>query len=179
MVWKASSEWGTPLFQTNSRDDQLSGLFGLLLWGNLNPICCLPGCTAESCFLIGVLMFADCRQRQISRIHQMWSCVLQPVSERCSDVFAQVSHLQEAIDPPPVSPTLHLTPSHWSVPCSFLSHYLQSVLNDCQLMNIIDYSSYSLFFVFSNCVNKCWLFGALNRNFGLYVIATKTGRNCV
>lgn len=84
-------------------------------------ICCLPGWTAESCFLIGVLMFADCRQRQISRIHQMWSCVLQPVSERCSDVFAHVSHLQEAIDPPPVPPTLHLTSSHCEVCPAVLS----------------------------------------------------------
>lgn len=101
-------------------------------------------------------MFADCRQRQISRIHQMWSCVLQPVSERCPDVFAHVSHLQEAIDPPPVPPTLHMTSSHCDV-CPavfFLTIYNLTVLNDCQLMHIIDYSSYSLFFVFSNCVNK-------------------------
>ncbi|XP_029687996.1 E3 ubiquitin-protein ligase RNF4 isoform X1 [Takifugu rubripes] len=80
----------------------------------------------------------------------------EPVSERCPDVFAHVSHLQEAIDPPPVPPTLHLTSSHCDV-CPavfFLTIYNLTVLNDCQLMHIIDYSSYSLFFVFSNCVNK-------------------------
>lgn len=39
----------------------------------------------------------------------MWSRVLQPVSERRSEVITHLSHLQEETDPPPVPPSLHLT----------------------------------------------------------------------
>lgn len=139
---------------------------------------CLPGWRAESCF------WWECWCLQIVDSGRL------VVSTKCGHVFCSQC-LRDALTSSHTCPTcrkrlthrqyhpLYIWRHHADV-CPalfFLTIYKLTVLNDCQVMHIIDYSSYSLFFEFSNCVNKFWL--SLNRNFGLYVITTKTGRCCV
>lgn len=93
------------------------------------------------------------------------------VSTKCGHVFCSQC-LRDALTSSHTCPTcrkrltrrqyhpLYIWPQR-SAACRalLLTIYNLTGLNDCQLMHIIDYSSYSLFFVFSNCVNKLTFWG--------------------
>lgn len=98
------------VFQVDPRDHQLSHLYGLILWGE-TLIWTVHTCPTgrNSTLWLALVSSADRRERPIGCFYQMWSRVLQPVSERRSDIVTHLSHLQEETDPPPVSPPLCLT----------------------------------------------------------------------
>lgn len=98
------------VFQVDAGDHQLSHLYGLVLWGETptQTFFTLPTGRNPELWLAEAFS-ADCREWPIGCFHQMWSRVLQPVSERRSDIITHLSHVQEETDAPPVPPPLHLT----------------------------------------------------------------------
>lgn len=98
-VQKGNTEWGmSALFQTNPRDDQLSCLSGLLLWGNLYHTCCLP-------VLVNPAFWLDCGCLQIVDSGRL------VVSTKCGHVFCSQC-LRDALTSSHTCPTCRKRLTH-------------------------------------------------------------------
>lgn len=158
------------LFQNNSRDDQLSCLSGLVLWGNPNHTCASPGWTAALWSHGPCLQIVDSGRLV--------------VSTKCGHVFCSQC-LRDALTTSHTCPTCRKRLTHRQYHPLYVWHrhtgkcgcssfgfslfinwlcWMIRVRVECILLIIVivDYSSYSLFFYFliiMFSVNKCWLFG--------------------